>query len=147
MKHFRFALVTIDGDRVDWDKPEFAFEPRHDDFLTAMAENGVMVKWLLIFRDDALGGEGRPYRPRFHTEEEIQRYLDYVRFIISNAKGRVPYYEIWNEPNIRDTVQWIEVEDYINLVRRVVPIIRQEDPEAKIMLAGTTYLREPGSRD
>ena len=147
LKHFRFTVVNIDGDLVDWDKPEFAFEPRHNDFITGMAENGVMVTYLLIFRDDALGGEGRPYHPRFTTEEEIQRFLDYVRFIIGNVKGRVPYYEIWNEPNIGDSVQWIEVEDYINLVRRVVPVIRQEDPQAKIMLAGTTYLREPESRD
>jgi hypothetical protein len=147
LKHFRFTIVNIDGDRVDWDKPEYIFEPRHHDFISGMAENGVMVKYLLIFRDDALGGEGRAYHPRFKTEEEIQRYLDYVRFIISNVKDRVPYFEIWNEPNIGDSVQWIEVEDYINLVRRVVPVIRQEYPEAKIMLAGTTYLREAESRD
>jgi parallel beta-helix repeat protein len=147
LKHFRFTIVNIDGDRVDWDKPEFTFEPRHHDFIAGMAENGVMVKWLLIFRDDALGGEGRPYHPRFKTEEEIQRYLDYVRFIIGNVKGRVPYFEIWNEPNIGDSVQWIEVEDYINLIRRVVPVIRQDDPKAKIILAGTTYLREPESSD
>jgi parallel beta-helix repeat protein len=147
LKHFRFTIVNIDGDWVDWDKPEFAFEPRHDDFLTGMAENGISVTWLLTFRDDVLGGEGRPYHPRFKTEDEIQRFLDYVRFIVRNVKGRVPYYEIWNEPNIGDCVQWIEVEDYINLVRRVVPVIRQEDPEAKIMLAGTTYLREPESRE
>jgi hypothetical protein len=44
-------------------------------------------------------------------------------------------------------VQWIEVEDYINLVRRVAHVIRQEDPDGKIMLAGTAYLREQGSRD
>ncbi|OGN93259.1 MAG: hypothetical protein A2Z71_01000 [Chloroflexi bacterium RBG_13_50_21] len=147
LKHFRFTIVAIDGNLVDWDKPEFTYEPRHNDFITAMDNNGVMVTYLLSFRDDALGGEGRPLLPRFKTEEEIQRFLDYVRFIIGNVKGRIPYYEIWNEPNIRNSVQWIEVEDYINLVRRVVPVIRQEDPGAKIMLAGTTYLREPESHE
>jgi hypothetical protein len=147
LQQFRFTIVNIDGTLVDWTKPEFTFEQRQMDFITTMDENGVKVVYLLSFRDDALGGEGRPLRPRFQTEEEIQRYLDYVRFIISNVKGHVTYYEIWNEPNIRDSVQWIEVEDYINLVRRVVPVIRQEDPQGKIMLAGTTYLIEPGARE
>jgi hypothetical protein len=147
LQQFRFTIVNIDGTLVDWTKPEFTFEQRQRDFISAMDENGVKVAYLLIFRDDALGGEGRTLRPRFKTEEEIQRYLEYVQFIISNVKGHITYYEIWNEPNIRDSVQWIEVEDYINLVRRVVPVIRQEDPQAKIMLAGTTYLREPESRD
>jgi len=146
LKHIRFTIVRIDYDRVDWDTPEFTFEPRHYDFIKGMAENGVIVKYLLHFRDDALGGEGRTYKPRFQTEEEIQRYLDYVRFIIRNVDGLVPYYEIFNEPNIGECVQWIEVEDYINLVKQVVPVIRQEDPNAKIALAGTTYLRESESQ-
>ena len=147
LQQFRFTIVNIDGTLVDWTKPEFAFEQRQKDFITGMDENGVKVTYLLEFRDDELGGEGRPLYPRFKTEAEIQRYLDYVRFVISNVKGHVTYYEIWNEPNIGDSVQWIEVEEYINLVRRVVPVIRQEDPQGKIMLAGTTYLHETESRD
>jgi hypothetical protein len=147
LKHFRFTIVCIDGNRVDWDKPEFVFEQRHYDFIAGMAANGVMVKYLLILRDDALGGEGRPYYPRFKTQEEIDRYLDYVRFIIGNVNGLVPYFEIWNEPNIGDCVQWIEVEDYLELVRQVVPVIRQEAPGAKIVLAATTYLIEPEAYD
>lgn len=147
LQQFRFTIVNIDGTLVDWTKSEFTFEQRQKDFLTDMDENGVKVTYLLIFRDDALGGEGRPLNPRFKTDEEIQRYLDYVRFIIGNVRGHVTYYEIWNEPNIGDSVQWIEVEDYINLIRQVAPVIREEDPQAKIMLAGTTYLREPESRD
>ena len=39
-----------------------------------------------------------------------------------------------------NTIQWIEAEDYINLVRRVVPVIRQEYPNAKIQVGGTTSL-------
>lgn len=146
LQQFRFTVVGIDGTLVDWSKPEFIFEQRQKDFLAGLAANRVKVTYLLIFRDDALGGEERSLRPRFHSEEEIQRYLDYVRFVISNVKGSVTYYEIWNEPNIKDSVQWIEADDYINLVRRVVPVIREEDPDAKIMLAGTTYFLEPESR-
>jgi hypothetical protein len=138
LQQFRFTIVNIDGTLVDWIRPELTFTQRQRDFIAAMDENGIKVTYLLEFRDDALGGEGRPLQPRFKTEEEIQRYLDYVRFIISNVKGHVTYYEIWNEPNISESVQWIEVEDYINLVRRVAPVIRQEDPDGKIMLAGTT---------
>ncbi|MGD2145496.1 MAG: right-handed parallel beta-helix repeat-containing protein [Anaerolineae bacterium] len=147
LKSLRFTITRIDGDRVDWDKPELTFEPRHYDFIAGLAANGVMVKYLLIFRDDALGGEGRPYYPRFKTQEEIDGYLDYVRFIIGNVDGLVPYFEIWNEPNIGDCVQWIEVEDYLELVRQVAPVIRQEAPGAKIVLAATTYLIEPEAHD
>lgn len=70
-----------------------------------------------------------------------------MRFIVRHFKDRVQYFEIWNEPTIRDSVQWIEVEDYINLVRRAVPVIREEYPEAKIVVGGTSYLIFPGEQE
>jgi hypothetical protein len=147
IKHFRFTIVCIDFENVDWDQSEFTFDERQNEFLTQMTNNGVMVTYLLTFRDDALGGEGRPIHSRFQAEAEINRFLDYLHFIIPHIKDKVAIYEIWNEPNIKDSVQWIEPDDYINLVRRAVPVIRQEDPQAKIMLAGTTYLRDLDSRE
>jgi hypothetical protein len=101
---------------------------------------------LLPFWDKANhpGGEGWPAvegrQPedgysRFQTEEEIERYLEFVQFNVRHFKGRVQYYELWNEPNNGNVpVQYIKVPDYINLVKRVVPVIRQEDPEAKIVV-------------
>ena len=39
------------------------------------------------------------------------------------------------------------MEDYINLVRRAVPIIREEYPDAKIQVGGTTGLDSSASQD
>ena len=93
----------------------------------------------------AQGGEVQ--YPRFQTEGEIQRYLDFVQFIVHHFKDRIQYYEIWNEPNLRDRIQWIEVEDYINLVKRAAPVIRQEYPEAKIVVGSTSSLDDPASKE
>ena len=30
---------------------------------------------------------------------EIERYLDYLRFVVDHFNDRVQYYEIWNEPS------------------------------------------------
>jgi hypothetical protein len=43
-------------------------------------------------------------------------------------------------------LQYIKVADYINLVKRTVPVIRQEDPEAKIVV-GSIVLQNKPSRD
>jgi hypothetical protein len=45
-----------------------------------------------------------------------------------------------NEPDSRECPEWIEVADYINLVRRAVPVIRQEYPDAKIIVGSTGLL-------
>jgi hypothetical protein len=142
----RLSITNSDSEIVHWDKPENSINPEHDEFITSLADNGITITYVLSFWDKEYVAQGGDVpSPRFKTEEEIQRYLDFVRFIVHHFKDRVEYYEIWNEPNIRwapNLIQWIEVEDYINLVKRVVPVIRQEYPEAKIVVGGVSYIRE-----
>ena len=146
VKRARVAIAGLEVELVDWDKPEFSIDPSHDDVFTRMSDNGLTITYVLSFWDKATypGGEGAPCA-RFKTEGEIQHYLDFVRFIVHHFKDRVQYYEIWNEPDNMACFQGIEVEDYINLVQRVVPVIRQEYPEAKIQVGGTSGLSEPSS--
>jgi len=141
LKRVRLAINDLDWDRVDWTKPEFSIDPGIDDFITSLADNGITITYVLSFWDKEKVAGGKELQcPRFKTENQIQRYLDFVRFIVHHFKDRIQYYEIWNEPDIRDTIQWIEVEDYVNLVRRAVPVIRQEYPEAKIVVGSTPSL-------
>jgi parallel beta-helix repeat protein len=143
----RFAIED-EYDKVHWDKPENTIEPSHDEFITTLAENGIRIMFHLSFWDKEYVAQGGDiHYPRFKAEDEILRYLDFVRFMVHHLKDRVEYFEIWNEPNLENTIQWIEVEDYINLVKRAVPVIRQEYPEAKIVVGGVTYIREQYAYD
>jgi hypothetical protein len=140
-KRARFAINDLDGSKVDWSKPELSIEPSHDEFITDLANNGVMITYVLSFWDKAYVADGGEIPiPRFKTEAEIQRYLDFVRFIVRHFKDRIEHYEIWNEPNLNEPVQHIEVVDYTNLVDRAVSVIRQEYPDARIVVGGTTSL-------
>jgi hypothetical protein len=102
------------------------------------------LNYVLSFWDVANHPDGWVEDPpfsRFQNEVEIQRYLDFVRTIVNHLKDQILYYEIWNEPdNSGWPVQYIKVPDYINLVKRVVPVIRQEYPQAKIVV-GSNVLR------
>jgi len=66
---------------------------------------------------------------RFRNSDEVERYCNYVRFMVNHFKDRIKYYEIWNEPG----GEGVE-EDYINFIKQVVPVIREEDPEVKIVI-------------
>ncbi|MBN1449798.1 MAG: right-handed parallel beta-helix repeat-containing protein [Anaerolineales bacterium] len=147
-KRFRVSFNGSEERMADWSKPEFSIDPNLDEFITTLAENDIKITYNLTFWDTATypGGVGAPC-PRFKNEEEIQRYLEYVSFMVSRYKDRIQYYEIWNEPDIPVCPQWIEVDDYINLVRRAVPVIRKEYPDAKIMVGGTSGLDSPASQD
>jgi hypothetical protein len=138
VKRARVAINGLEPELVDWDRPEFSILPEHDEVFTRMADNGLTITYVLTFWDKETypNGEGAPCA-RFKTEEEIQHYLDFVQFTVRHFKDRVQYFEIWNEPDIpRYCPKYIEPVDYINLVRRTVPVVRQEYPEAKITVGG-----------
>jgi len=135
LKWKRLSLDCFDWGEVE-DTGEYSryyIDPNHDKAVTALANNDIKLMYCLVFWDEAIEIEKESYS-RFRTEDEIQRYLDYVQFIVHHFKDRIEYYEILNEPNIEEgTQQYVEVADYINLVKRTIPIIRQEDPKAKIV--------------
>jgi hypothetical protein len=148
LKRVRLAVNSIDRHNIAWDKPELSVDSAHDNFITRLVDYGITITYVLQFWDKATvaRGESLPHQ-RFKTEEEIQRYLDFVQFIVRHFKDRVQYFELWNEPNPEKSTTWIEVEDYIELVRQVVPVIREEYPEAKIQVGSVTGLHNPNTPD
>jgi len=138
VKRVRLSINNLDPPKIDWDASEFVVEPRHDAFITELVKNGVSITFNLTFWDKDFASQGGTVSyPRFKSEKEIQRYLEYVEFIVSHFKGKIEYYELWNEPTNRDSIMWIEVDDYIDLARRAIPIIRREDPTARIVVSDT----------
>ncbi len=146
-KRFRFGINSLDVGGADWSKPELTIDPSHDEFVTTLAKDGVKLTYNLTFWDTAYKAQGGQVPAlRFKTEEDIQHYLDYVRFIVSHFKDRVEYYEIWNEPNVPHNIQRIEVDEYINLIKRAAPVIHQEYPQAKVQVGSTTNIGDPNSQ-
>ncbi|MGD2147990.1 MAG: right-handed parallel beta-helix repeat-containing protein [Anaerolineae bacterium] len=145
-KRARVAIAGLEPEGVDWDKPELSVDPSHDDVFTRMADNGIIPTYVMVFWDKATypGGEGLPC-PRFKTQGEIDNYLKFVRFIVQHFKDRVDYYEIWNEPDVTGLcTKSIEVVDYVNLVEQTIPVIREEYPEAKIVVGGVANTASTG---
>jgi len=118
--------------------------------LTRLRQDGIQICYVLEYWDGSmLSGaqeEGGGYS-RFRSEDEIRRYLDYVRYIVRTLKGKVAYYEILNEPDVRVDCNWVRLEDYIHLVEGTIPVIREEDPTAKIIIGATANLVYEDARE
>jgi hypothetical protein len=106
--------------------------PEADRFIDEYADNGVTVVLTLW-----LGADLAPYETTFRTQDELDKFNEHVRFVVDHFKGRIPYYEIWNEPGI------MTAEEYAGLVRSTVPVIREADPQAKIIIGATPGNWEP----
>lgn len=133
VKRLHTSLFEVEPP-IDWAASEHEIPPEYDRLIDEMAENGVVIDYLLHFWDKEGQGEGLS-TPRFKDTEQVADFLEYVRFMVRHFKGRIQYYTIWSEPDNCGGIKCIEPQDYIELARQVIPVIREEDPEAKVGLA------------
>lgn len=69
------------------------------------------------------------------TSAQIEEFLEYVRYVVTALKGKVTYYELFNETNFMGYSICTGAE-YANLLKYVYPAIKEIDPDAKLMIGG-----------
>jgi hypothetical protein len=127
---------------TDWNSDEYAIDPDAERVIDGLVTRGIKVMLVL----DVWLTEDRIIN--YKTEEELAIYSDWVRFVVRHFKGRVDYYEILNEPNLDlKSPSGMPVPAYVNLVERVVPVIREEDPDAKIVVGAVPDTRFHDARN
>lgn len=146
VKHFKVSIQEGE-EPIDWRQPELSINPYYDDWITYVADQGMTITYMLSFWDKANHPNGwTGIQSRFKTAEEVQRFQEFVQFIVPHFCDRVSYFEIWSEPdNAASPVQYIEPEDYIAVTHAVIPLIRDACPHAKIVVGSTAYLRNSES--
>ena len=139
-------------------KPGIHYIPQDvDDFVTELASEGINIVLTLNvgagLNGREVGCDGGPgwgilgdKEPDgwFETQEERDKYIDYARFMAQHFKGRIQYYEIWNEPNDDKEITWgcyggVSLDDYVTLVQQVSPVIHKIDPDAKIVVGSNLF--------
>ncbi len=145
----RFTLNFSDGPAVDFSYAfiENELPENYVALFKQMKDLGIKSRYSLSFWDMAHRETGGTIsHNRLSTEEEINRYLTYVEMVVTSLKGLVDSYELWNEPDANyKRYQRIEPEDYIRVARQVIPLIREIDPQAKIVLVSTSSYTDEGT--
>jgi len=69
---------------------------------------------------------------------QLEGYLNYVRFMVKHFKGRVRYFEVWNEWG---PFSYEEGKRYARLLKVALPVIHEECPEAKVIPASPGWIQ------
>jgi hypothetical protein len=69
----------------------------------------------------------------------ISDWDDFVTALVTRYKGRIRYYEIWDEPN-RPEAWRGTVRDMVTLAQHAYLIIKSIDPSAKVLTPGVTVI-------
>jgi hypothetical protein len=72
----------------------------------------------------------------------LEDWKDFITALVTHYKGKVNYYELWNEANQRN--YWTGApEDLVTLAKVAYPIVKSIDPSAMVLTPSTTGPFEP----
>jgi hypothetical protein len=114
-----------------------------------LKEDNIYARFSLNFWDMDYVSKGHSLgKYRLMSKSELDRYEEYVRYVVNFLKGNVASYELWNEPDDNFNFnQYIRPEDYVKMARRIIPVIRSIDPDVKIIVGSTSDYRYKECRD
>ena len=86
---------------------------------------------------------------RFGPPADFNDFADYTAAVVSRYKGRIRYYQIWNEPNIYPEwgEQAVNPEDYARLLCLAYERAKQIDPDVVILAAALAPTVAQDGRD
>ncbi len=152
----KWVRIGYHDDPINWhwvekEKGKLEIDPEADAAISYLVERGINIDFVLAF-GNRLYTMPDPVRklPQLWewyyenplpptTPEALEAWDRYVRFVVRHFRGRVKVFEIWNEWNIPE--YWgtkPDFEQYMAIAKRTIPIIREECPEAKVMLGSVS---------
>ncbi|MBK0002090.1 cellulase family glycosylhydrolase [Erwinia sp. S38] len=103
-----------------------------DEFISESVKNKISPLLILNYGNKIHTNRNYPV-----TDEQIDAFANYAFWVASKYKGKIKYYEIWNEWLVKSGVPKnnnVPSSDvYLNLVRKTSEKIRKADPNAKII--------------
>ena len=90
---------------------------------------GITPKWAAARPND-----GSPYGdgPTASEPKNLDDWRNYVRTVATRYKGKIRYYEIWNEPNLKQFFSGTP-EDLVALGREAYTILKQVDSSIQVV--------------
>jgi hypothetical protein len=148
------------GDKTDWaivekTKGTYAIDPEVDRYIAESVKEGVDVLVCLCFGNRLYQQIKDPqdHGPTWHrghpflqcaptTPEAIQGYANYCAFMARHFRGKVKYFEIWNEENgwffdahsVGNSVEMVKA--YGRALAAAAKAVKQANPDAVVLFGG-----------
>jgi hypothetical protein len=97
--------------------------------------------------EDSLSGAGGNARGAFAPPDDFTDFADYAAGVAERYRGRIHYYQIWNEPN--GNAEWgyqpVDPEAYTKLLCETYARLKGVDPGIAVLAAALTPTNELGA--
>jgi len=146
-QEFPWEDIEISGKGDFWDhKWDVDAWAKYDYIVDAAQEYGLEIiarldnppAWSRAVGDAPGWGKGPP--------DDLEDFGDFVYTLVSRYRGRIRYYQIWNEPNIYPEwgAQPVDPKAYTELLKVAYRRAKEADPDCIILAAGLAQTLEVG---
>lgn len=158
----RIGQYENSTDYTSWDWVEqkrgvYSVAPEVDDYVDSLVDHGVNIQIQLLYGNPmytsvagllpdtitpAPGAVHNPDRSIYSvfwpptTPQQVEAFAKYTRWVVNHFRGRVHFYEVWNEPSDEFWNPRADPVEYGRLVKAVIPAVHGTDPEAKVIFGG-----------
>lgn len=162
MKYVRIGQYEDTSDQTGWDwveqkKGHLSLDKKVDDYVDSLVENGAIIELQLLYGNPIYTSPAgvrpvtteatpasvhNPDRGLYSifwppkTPDQIAAFIRYSRFMVNHFKGRIQYYSLWNEEDITYWNPYPDPVDYGRLLGAFVKMLRETDPNAKVVFGG-----------
>ncbi len=129
----RQAGIGSFRDEVGWravekTKGQYQMPPAWDEFIDEGLRAGMEPLLILDYGNPLYDGGDKP-----RSAEAIEAFTRYAEFVVRHFKGRVKWYEVWNEWDIAIGSKTAgSADDYAALIQAVYPRIKAIDPSITV---------------
>jgi hypothetical protein len=93
---------------------------------------GIAPKWAAARPNDGSAyGDG----PTASEPKNIEDWRNYIKTVATRYKGKIRYYEIWNEPNLKHFFSGTP-EQMVTLAREAYTVLKEIDPSIQVVSPG-----------
>ncbi|MDJ0553662.1 MAG: glycosyl hydrolase [Microcoleaceae cyanobacterium MO_207.B10] len=144
LAHLRLSDAYVEWGRLEPEKGKWDFELL-DKYIDISEKYNVGL--LLTLGQTPPWASARPtdrspYRAGWSAEpKNIEDWRNYIRTVATRYKGKIPYYEIWNEPNLKGFFSGTP-ETMWNLVKEAYQILKEIDPNITVVSPSMTTVEE-----
>lgn len=126
VKYVRMDALWRD---VEINKGQLTIPQKWDEVINEQKAMGLEPILILAYGNKYYQNGNKPT-----NEDAINAYVKYASYVVSHFKGRVKYYQIWNEWNgTAGSTSVGNVRDYKVLVKAAYPAIKKINPESVII--------------